>query len=142
MSKDCTFAEHIVRARGKRTQFTSVSLDDKKIELFGPVCYRVLRDELDGGGHGLVEHKELMESLLRSARSSDKAERVRAIRAQLYARRRLEGLVDWSFDISGLERKELITWAFGRIQKYFSKVQSWTSCLAAEIASTIVDKAL
>ena len=35
LSKDCTFAEHIVHARGKRTQFTSVSLDLSKIRDFG-----------------------------------------------------------------------------------------------------------
>ena len=36
LSKNCTDAEHIVRARGKRTQLTSVSLAPTKIHDFGP----------------------------------------------------------------------------------------------------------
>lgn len=35
LSKECSFAEHIVHARGKRTQYTSVSLDLAKIKDFG-----------------------------------------------------------------------------------------------------------
>jgi len=35
LSKVCTYAEHIVHARGKRTQFTSISLDLAKIRDFG-----------------------------------------------------------------------------------------------------------
>ena len=48
LSKDCSYAEHIVRARGKRTQLTSVSLDPQKINDFGPALYRALRPDIDG----------------------------------------------------------------------------------------------
>ena len=44
-SKVCTFAEHIVRARGKRTNYTSVSLDPSKIRDFGDALYRLKRAE-------------------------------------------------------------------------------------------------
>ena len=50
LSKDCSYAEHIVRARGKRTQLTSVSLDPQKINDFGPALYRALRPDIDGDG--------------------------------------------------------------------------------------------
>ena len=79
LSKDCTYAEHIVRARGKRTQLTSASLDRDKIDDFGPTLYKALRDKLDPGGHIIVEHEALLAQLRNSAVSSDKAEKVRAI---------------------------------------------------------------
>jgi hypothetical protein len=122
LSKDCTYAEHIVRARGKRTQLTSVSLAPHKIRDFGPALYRVLRDEIDRDDHTIVEHSDLMGHLRNVAESSDKEERARAIQAQRYAKRRLEGLVKWEFSIGGIDRKALITWAFGNVQKYFGKV--------------------
>jgi hypothetical protein len=121
LSKDCSYAEHVVRARGKRTQLTSVSLDSKKLSDFGPVLYRVLRPDIDGDGHAIVEHAELMQQLRATAESSVKEERVRALQAQRYARRRQEGLVRWNFSLGGIERKDLITWAFRNVQKYFNK---------------------
>lgn len=63
-----------------------------------------------------------MSLLIKSAQSSEKDERVRAIQAQRYARRRLEGLVKWDFQTKDVERKDLITWAFDKVQKYFRKV--------------------
>ena len=122
LSKDCSFAEHIVRARGKRTQLTSVSLDPDKINDFGPGLYQALRPELNDGGHAIVEHAELMQQLRTTADSSQKAERVRALQAQRYAKRRLEGLVKWNFTITDIDRKNLITWAFRKVQNYFRRV--------------------
>ncbi|MCX7045931.1 MAG: hypothetical protein NTX50_10665 [Candidatus Sumerlaeota bacterium] len=121
LSKDCTCAEHIVHARGKRTQLTSVSLDPGSIHDFGPILYQALRERIDEDRHKLVEHGELMDHLRDSARSNDKAERIRAIHALRYARRRSEGLVTWNFSIGSVERKDLIGWAFANIQKYFRK---------------------
>jgi hypothetical protein len=121
LAKDCTFPEHIVRARGKRTQLTSVSLDPDKIRDFGPLLYRALRSKIDEDGHSLVEHTELMASLHLAATSAKKDERARAIQAQRYAKRRKEGLVKWSFNVTGVDRKDLISWAFQSVQKYFSK---------------------
>ena len=122
LSKDCTYAEHIVRARGRRTQLTSVSLDPKKIHDFGAALYQVLPDVISQDQHVMVEHLELMSSLRKSAQSCIKEERARAIQAQRYAKRRLEGLVKWNFSIQNVDRKDLITWAFNNIQKYFRKV--------------------
>lgn len=122
LSKDCSLAEHIVRARGKRTQLTSVSTDPSKINDFGPQLYKAHCDEVAKDGHVLIEHAELMAKLRKAAESNTKEERARAIQAQRYAKRRLEGLLKWGLNPAGVERKELITWAFGKVQKYFSKV--------------------
>ncbi len=56
----------------------------------------------------MVEHLELILSLRKSAESSIKEERARAIQAQRYARRRLEGLMKWNFSIQSVDRKDLI----------------------------------
>lgn len=119
---DCTYADHIVRTRGKRTRFTSLSLDRSKIDDFGPALYLVLKLEVIQDRHSIVEHADLIASLREAAESSDKADRVKAIQAQRYATRRQEGLVDWVFDYGSIERKELVTWAFNKIQKYFRKL--------------------
>lgn len=121
LSKDCSFAEHIVRARGKCTQLTSLSLDPTKIADFGPVLYRALRIEIDRDDHAVVEHAELMNQLRAAAASSEKAERARALQAQRYAKRRQEGLLKWNFSLDGVDRKDLIIWAFRNVQKYFGR---------------------
>jgi hypothetical protein len=121
LAKDCTFAEHIVRARGKRTQLSSVALEPERIRDFGPVLYRALSAEMLADGHSLVEHAALLSALRATATSATKEERARAIQTQRYARRRTEGLVQWSFDTAAVERKDLISWAFGKVQKYFTK---------------------
>jgi hypothetical protein len=121
LTKDCSFSEHIVRARGKRTQLTSLSLTPDKIRDFGPVLYQARRTEIDIDGHTLVRHSALMDALRDTACSSSKEERARAIQAQRYAKRRMEGLLQWSFDTSGVDRKNMITWAFSKIQKYFGR---------------------
>lgn len=121
LSKDCSYAEHIVRARGKRTQLTSVSLDPQKINDFGPALYRALHPDIDGDGHAIIEHSELLQHLRVSAELNEKEERVRALQAQRYAKRRQEGLVKWNFSLGGIDRKDLISWAFQNIQKYFRR---------------------
>jgi hypothetical protein len=120
LAKLVTYAEHIVRARGKRTQFTSVSLDAAKIRDFGEALYRLRRDALVQDAHELVEHEVLLQSLQQTAKSSDKGERARAIQAVRYARRRREGLVKWNFDTSAVPPKDLIGWAAKRVTGYFT----------------------
>lgn len=122
LSKDSTYAEHVVRARGRRTPFTSLSLDHQKINDFGPTLYQVDRQKVEADTHSIVEHEDLMARLRDIATSGEKADRARALQAQRYARRRLEGLVRWNFDLRGVERKDLITWAYGKIQSYFRKL--------------------
>jgi len=122
LSKDCALAEHVVRARGKRTRFTSVSLDKTKIDDFGPSLYLALRPPIATDGHSIIEHSDLMAALRTSAASSDKAERVRALQAIRYAQRRKEGLIDWRFNLDGIERKDYVSFAYSSIQKYFSRV--------------------
>jgi hypothetical protein len=122
LSKTCTYAEHIVHARGKRTQFTSVSLDLSKVHDLGDTSYRLNREDTEKDGHAVVEHETLLAELTRVAQVEERAERLRAIQAKRYARQRQEGLIRWAFDISGIERKGLIAWAAGRVQKYFAKV--------------------
>lgn len=122
LSKDCTYAEHIVHARGKRTQYTSVSLDLSKIRDFGDADYRLERELLAQDGHALVEHDTLVAELRRVVREGEKAERLRAAQALRYAGRRKEGLVRWSFDYGSVARKDLIAWAQGKVQVYFTRV--------------------
>ena len=122
LSKACTYAEHIVHARGKRTQFTSVSLDLMKIRDFGDTDYRLKREETERDGHKLVEHEALLGELQRVARDEQRAERQRAIQALRYAMRRLEGLVRWNFDTSAVVRKDLIPWARDKVRAYFTRV--------------------
>jgi hypothetical protein len=123
LSKECTFAEHIVHARGKRTQFTSVSLDLSKLRDFGECDYRLEQEPLFADGHELVEHGVLIDSLRTAAREGEKAERLRAAQALRYATRRKEGLVRWAFDFSRVARKDLIKWAGSQVQAYFSQVK-------------------
>ena len=122
LSKDCTFSEHVVRARGKRTRFTSVSKDHAKIRDLGDTVYQVRRDPLSSEGHGLVEHEALVKELRRVAREGSRGERARANQALRYATRRLEGLVDWRFNVSAVEQKDLINWAYRHIQPYFQRL--------------------
>lgn len=123
LSKDCSFAEHIVHARGKRTRFTSISLDLTKIRDLGEADYQLEREPTERDGHAVVEHETLIAELQRAAREGDKADRLRAVRALSYATRRKEGLVSWSFDISRVERKDVVTWGGNRIQRYFKRIR-------------------
>ncbi len=122
LSKPCTLAEHIVRARGKRTKYTSVSLDRDKIDDFGPTLYQALCSEILDQGHAIIEHDALIQSLRAAALDGDKLDRRKALQAQRYAIRRREGLIDWAFDITRVQRKELITWAFTQVQSFFRVV--------------------
>ncbi|HUB11333.1 MAG TPA: hypothetical protein VMB34_05195 [Acetobacteraceae bacterium] len=87
LSKDCTLAEHIVRARGKRTQYTSVSLNPDKIDDFGPSLYQALCPEILQAGHAIIAHEALLQGLRDAAAGADKADRRRAFQAQRYALR-------------------------------------------------------
>lgn len=122
LSKFCEYADHIVNARGKKTCFTSVSLDRGRIEMFGEIDYVLLRQKAEGDGHRLIEHDDLIASLQAAAQNEDKGARLKAIQALRYARLRKEALVDWKFDISHIPRKEVITWAYYQVQPYFRKV--------------------
>lgn len=122
LSKDCTFAEHIVRARGKRTRFTSVSLDANRIRDFGPALYRVRRPELAADQHHLVEHRALIDALRAAVKNGEKAARAQAVQALRYAMMRVEGVIDWRLDAAGIERKDLLAWAAKRVRPYFAKV--------------------
>ena len=121
VGKECSFAEHIVRARGKRTKFTSVSLDPEKIREFGDTLYLLLRELLSEKGHLLVEHLPLMETLRREAHEGASGVKDVALRALRRAKKRKEGLVDWRFDTSGVERKDVLGWAVDQVQAFFSK---------------------
>jgi hypothetical protein len=116
LSEQCEFAEHIVRARGKRTAYTSVSLDQNAIEVFGECQYALLQHPLDRDKHRLVGHAELIRHLEETARDRDKSERLTALQALRYARKRREGLISWNFRTDGIERKNLIAWAGQNVQ--------------------------
>lgn len=120
-SKECTFAEHIVHARGKRTQYTSVSLDLSKINIFGEIDYVLKRDVLLSDEHELVDHDRLIKSLKHDVEHGEREVRLRAIQARRYATLRKEGLVNWRFATTSVERKDLISWAGRQVQKYFRR---------------------
>jgi hypothetical protein len=122
LSKECTFAEHIVHARGKRTQLTSVSFDLNKIKDFGEADYRLEQRETIDAGHQLIEHDTLVSELKCVVRDGEKADRLRAVQAIRYATRRKEGIVSWRFDISRVARKDLIAWAYARVQSFFTRL--------------------
>jgi hypothetical protein len=122
LSKTYTYAEHIVHARGKRSQFTSISLDVAKIRDFGDTNYRLMREEAERDRHTIIEHEALVAELRRVVAEQDKAERQRAVQAIRYATSRREGLVTWTFDTSGVAGKDLINWAAQKVRPYFVKV--------------------
>lgn len=122
LAQTCTFAEHICRARGKRTQFTSISLDPTKVRDFGDVTYRLKRLEADAGGHETIEHETLLGELRAAVQQSVKGARSQAIQALRRARLRKEGLVRWRFNISSLPMATLIAWAEERVQYFFEKM--------------------
>jgi hypothetical protein len=122
LSKAATYAEHITRARGKRTQFTSVTLDLIRNRDFGESSYRLRRPEVDDAGHLVVQHRELLDCLRQMVRQGKRDDRSRAVVALSYARRRGEGLVDWRFHIVGVDRKDLIEWVRPRVQTFFERV--------------------
>ncbi len=122
LTKVCSPSDHIVRARGKRTNFTSVSLSRDRIEVFGESTYLLRRAKLTRDKHVLIEHGHLLGMLRETCRTKDKHERARALRALGYARIRAEGPVDWRFDTSRLQPSEVITWTWSHVQPYFKKV--------------------
>lgn len=82
----------------------------------------MLGDKVDEDGHSVVEHEDLLQALTEAASNEEKAERLKAIQALRHARLRKEGLADWKFDISGVARKDVITWAYRAVQGYFRRL--------------------
>jgi hypothetical protein len=122
ISKECSYSDHIVHARGKRTRFTSVTLDLARCRDFGECSYRLHREIVEADMHKVVEHEALLAELQQSISQGEKDERLKALQAFRYAKTRKEGLVDWHFDISRIERKEIIGWTQRQIQKYFVRL--------------------
>jgi hypothetical protein len=73
-SKYCTPAEHIVRARGKRTKYTSVSLDPDKIDDFGPALYQALCPDIMAKGHAIIARDALLHELRVAASAGEMIE--------------------------------------------------------------------
>lgn len=113
------FADHIVKARGKRTQYTSVSTSDTRIGSFGPQLYELLRDKLSSDSHALTEHAALMTALRERARTGEKADRLKAAQAMRYAQKNSEGLIDWRLDFARIEPKHLYLWTAEQVRPYF-----------------------
>jgi len=122
LSKTCTLAEHVVQARGKRTQFTSVSRDRESIRDFGETLYRLLVQPLLADRHMLLEHDDLVRRLFQVIREASGKEKDLALRAIRRVRKRKEGLVEWHFDSGGVERKDLIHWATEKVREFFVRV--------------------
>jgi hypothetical protein len=117
-------AEHIVHARGKRTRFTSVSQSRDAIRDFdGEQLWLALRDDLKKAKHLVIEHEALLKGLRELLTTGSGDEKERAARALPRAKKRLEALVEWTFDISKVERKDLITWAAKQVVPFFKKAK-------------------
>ena len=99
-----------------------MSLDLKKIRDFGDTDYKLIQEFIARDGHLLVDHGTLISKLREVAKAGDKADRLRAVLALRYAAKRKEGLVQWTFNIDGVARKDLISWAEKYVQGYFSPV--------------------
>ncbi len=124
LAVESTIPEHIVRARGKKTNFTSVSLDKDKVKSFGDAIYTLLNDILHTDMHKLIEHKQVLESLRTFAKGDDPKQKDLALRAIPRAKSNLEGLIRWNFkipsDVGGSTK--LISWVSPKVQKYFDKL--------------------
>jgi hypothetical protein len=122
LTDESTYAEHIVHARGKRTRYTSLSIDPATIVEFGPQLWRLLQPKIQDGGHGVLGHDDLVTTLRAETRSSpDPAARELASRALPRTLRRREALVLWRFDVSRVPRKELSEWARPHVRPYFAR---------------------
>lgn len=119
LAKCCSYAEHIVSARGKGDQYTSVSLAPHTIRIFGERLYRLLKDILLEDRHDLVEHERLLVALREVAVTQDKVHRERALQALRYAKKRKEGLIEWKFDTPSVATKDMISWTYAKVQRYF-----------------------
>lgn len=117
-----SFVEHVVRARGKKTQYTSISHDVNRISHFDGVDYEVLHTDVVGDGHLLVPCDALQCELKKVAYEGEKAEAQKATRALGYVRKNLESLIDWKFNVATVAPKDIIAWAYSSIQKYFRKM--------------------
>jgi hypothetical protein len=120
-----SYAEHIVHRRGKRTKFTSVSIDPSCIGRdWGDQLWRLNEPMLPPDGHVLIHHEELIAHLRHESVAGLDEARELAMRAVERARKRKEALVDWrGFELSRVERKERLAWAAIHVRPYFSKVE-------------------
>ena len=121
LADQSSHVEHIVHARGKRTRFTSVSTSPDAVRDFGEQLWKALRDALQKDGHPVVEHDALVKLLQRVLASGSPDDKERAARALPRTKKRLEALSEWTFDVSNVPRKDLITWATTKVRPYFAK---------------------
>jgi len=89
--------------------------------VFGDQLYRLNRDKLVEDGHTLIEHLRLLAALREEVKNEDKGARLKAVQALRYARLRAEGLVEWSFDLRGLDPRSRFRWAAAQIRPYFAR---------------------
>ena len=121
LADESTYAEHVVRARGKTSRFTSLSLDPSVIRDFGNELWRADQAKIRAAEHLIVSHADLAIALRAAVRGSNDDDRERAARALPRVLARKEALVHWKFDCAHVERKDLITWATARVRDYFSR---------------------
>ena len=121
LANTTSYAEHIVHARGKRTQFTSLSEDATKIREFGPQLWKLLLAVAKQNNHTILGHQDLMAALRRELDSEDDAASELALRAIPRAKKRVEALIVWNFDVPAAVKKNPINWATTQIQKFFIK---------------------
>jgi len=118
---DSNYAEHVVHARGKRTHYTSVSTSKDAIRDFGEQLWRLVQPKVTDDGHVVVAHEQLLWALRALLHEGDDRTRELAARALPRSIRRREALVDWRYDVGGIERKDRISWAERYVRAYFTR---------------------
>ena len=121
LGNESTYAEHVVHARGKRTQYTSLSTDPASIKDFGPQLWRFHEALAAAAGHRVLDPPSLVMALRRELGSKDLRARELAARALPRATQRKEALVLWAFDTTRISRKELSEWARPHMRQYFTR---------------------
>lgn len=115
---DVTFAEHVVKARGRKSNYTSVSENRAAAQIFGKV-YTLDEIGLRNDGHQLFCSISIQKSLQDTIKSGGPQAQL-ALRAVPRVAKNSECLIKWDFKIpSKFTGGSLISWTYNTIQKYF-----------------------
>lgn len=101
--------------------FTSVSTSKDAIRDFGEQLWKLTQPKVTDDGHVLVMHEQLLHALRALLHDNDDRTRELAARALPRSIRRREALVDWRYNVDGIERKDRISWAERYVSAYFTR---------------------
>lgn len=113
-----SIVDHITKARGEKTQYTSVSDELQKLDQFQGVPWECNAIHIAQDLHIVIDFNTLI-GLIQSSteRNTKKA------RARTHATRAREHLIEWSFSLpSNLNSSTRITWLEKKITTYFKRI--------------------